>query len=217
MQSLVVVGKTSKINEYINEFVSSKKIKPYNIIRTGDRTKISEAREIKKIISLKANQKEARLIILTSDITLEAQNALLKTLEEVPDNIYFMITAENKENLIDTILSRCKIVNLAKDTSAPDDNLEFEKEIKAVVSAEDKIKAALLLSERFEGKDSRELLDRFMSELRKSLIDAGTGEDKKTLTILWRIVYGLNNLYPLLVKNNINKRMALENIILEST
>src|SRR3989344_5694025 len=47
-----------------------------------------------------------------SDITLEAQNALLKILEEPPNNTIIIITTPKKELLLPTIISRCKVIVL---------------------------------------------------------------------------------------------------------
>ena len=43
----------------------------------------------------------------------EAQNALLKTLEEPPEYVVILLLAANSASLLDTILSRCVVLNLA--------------------------------------------------------------------------------------------------------
>lgn len=42
----------------------------------------------------------------------KAQNALLKTLEEPPQNNYYIITADSAEGLLGTVLSRCTVFKL---------------------------------------------------------------------------------------------------------
>jgi DNA polymerase-3 subunit delta' len=44
---------------------------------------------------------------------LEAQNALLKILEEPGDNNYFILTTNHPQKVINTISSRCQIINLS--------------------------------------------------------------------------------------------------------
>ena len=43
-------------------------------------------------------------------MTIEAQNALLKTLEEPPEYAIIILITTNKESLLDTIKSRCEII-----------------------------------------------------------------------------------------------------------
>lgn len=215
MQSLVIVGNLSSVDTYINEFITSKKIKSYNVINLLERVKISDVREVKKSISFKVGKKECRVVVIKSDITIDAQNALLKTLEELNDETYFIIACSNKETLIPTILSRSKIIRLDGVLSKEDQNL-FEKEISLLVTSKDKVQTALLVSQRLEGVGSNELLDRFLIELRESLLKAGIRGDKVQIKTLWEVTSQLNLLYPLLTQNNINKRLALENIILST-
>ena len=42
-------------------------------------------------------------------LSVSAQNALLKTLEEVPEGCHFCLIAENKSSVLDTIISRCSV------------------------------------------------------------------------------------------------------------
>ncbi|OGY23408.1 MAG: hypothetical protein A2172_04230 [Candidatus Woykebacteria bacterium RBG_13_40_15] len=53
------------------------------------------------------------LILEAQNLTLEAQNALLKTLEEPPKNTEIILTAVTPEGLLSTISSRCLKINLA--------------------------------------------------------------------------------------------------------
>lgn len=213
MQSLVIVGNLTATESYIDEFISSKKIKSYNFINLSERVKISDVREVKKAISFKVGKKESRVVVIKSDITIDAQNALLKTLEELNDETYFIIACSNKETLIPTILSRSKIIRL-EGALAKEDQKLFEKEIDLLITNKDKVQTALIVSQRLEGVGSNELLDRFLIELRENLIKAGIRGDMVQLRTLWEVTNQLNLLYPLLTQNNINKRLALENIIL---
>jgi DNA polymerase-3 subunit delta' len=55
--------------------------------------------------------------------TDQASNALLKTLEEPPPNVILILTAESKETLLPTIVSRCEVIALR--TVATDDIAAF--------------------------------------------------------------------------------------------
>lgn len=75
---------------------------------------IDQIRDLKKQLNIRSvtNQKLA-IILETEKLTVEAQNALLKTLEEPPDGVHLFLQARNTHQLLPTILSRCQIINLS--------------------------------------------------------------------------------------------------------
>lgn len=84
-----------------------------------DELLIDEAREI--IAQSYIAQKEPFLIvIMAKSYRIEAQNALLKILEEPPKNIFFCIVATSKNLLLETVRSRLMITQKGK-------NLTHEK------------------------------------------------------------------------------------------
>lgn len=54
-------------------------------------------------------------------ITERGQNRLLKVLEEPPENMTFILIAENKEALLETIISRCQFVRTRNGAEDPAD------------------------------------------------------------------------------------------------
>jgi len=74
--------------------------------------KIEKIREIIYQASLKPYEAEKRIFIISDAeaMTLEAQNALLKLLEEPPQNHILILTSSNAAALLSTVLSRCKVV-----------------------------------------------------------------------------------------------------------
>lgn len=79
---------------------------------------IEQARQIIEHFSLKPYSAKGRAAVLedASAMTTEAQNALLKTLEEPPEEAVLILGASSSVNLLPTILSRCEIVILKHDT-----------------------------------------------------------------------------------------------------
>lgn len=75
---------------------------------------IDEIRRIKHILSLKPYGGTNRLIIIyeIDKATLEAQNALLKILEEPPLTTFLILTTINHHLLLPTITSRCQVIKL---------------------------------------------------------------------------------------------------------
>lgn len=80
----------------------------------GEKVGIEQARKIKQYLSTKPYQLRGKIIIIEdgSVITDEAQNALLKTLEELPKEAIILIGTNSDANLLPTVLSRCQTIRL---------------------------------------------------------------------------------------------------------
>jgi DNA polymerase-3 subunit delta' len=76
--------------------------------------KIDQVREVNRSLSLKPYQSKYRvaLFLRFQEANQNAQNALLKTLEEAPGHAILILTADNAEQLLPTIVSRCEIMRL---------------------------------------------------------------------------------------------------------
>ena len=77
--------------------------------------KISSIRNIRKFLSLNYEDVKYRFIIISDAhlMSVESQNALLKSLEEPPEGIIFFVITSNKDKLLQTIQSRCWHVDFA--------------------------------------------------------------------------------------------------------
>lgn len=75
---------------------------------------IESVREVQKFLQLKTvGKKSTRRVVCiehADGLTQEAQNALLKLLEEPPADTVIILTAENKRTLLPTILSRVHVL-----------------------------------------------------------------------------------------------------------
>lgn len=82
-----------------------------NIYPDGNSIKIAQIRKLQTDIIIKPH-KDYKLYILNDaeKMTIEAQNALLKTLEEPPEYAIMILITSNKDALLDTIKSRCEIL-----------------------------------------------------------------------------------------------------------
>lgn len=73
--------------------------------------KVGEVRELQRKIGLSSQGNFRVAIIKKSEkMTVSAQNALLKTLEEPPKGVVLILLTENKEKLLPTVVSRCQKV-----------------------------------------------------------------------------------------------------------
>ncbi len=89
---------------------------------------IEQARKIKESLSLKPYSLKGKVIILedASSLTDQAQNSLLKTLEELPKNALFIMGAASDANFLPTILSRCRIVKIDSGATSYKPNIDIE-------------------------------------------------------------------------------------------
>lgn len=81
---------------------------------SGEALKVEQVREFQYSLHLAPNSADFRIALLVNfeKATDSAQNALLKTLEEPPNNVIILITAESAERLLPTIVSRCEVIRL---------------------------------------------------------------------------------------------------------
>ena len=79
---------------------------------SGKMIKISQIRELLHILSRKPYEAKKRVVILQDSDTInnEAGNALLKMLEEPPDNTCFILLTAHVKNMLATIISRCQTI-----------------------------------------------------------------------------------------------------------
>ena len=78
---------------------------------TGNSIKIAQIRELQSDIIIKPHSNYKIYVINDAQkMTVESQNALLKTLEEPPEYAIIILITNNKESLLPTIKSRCEII-----------------------------------------------------------------------------------------------------------
>lgn len=83
---------------------------------------IENVRRIGEFLKNKPWQANAKVVIVPESqlLTLEAQNALLKTLEEPPGHSYIILTSPHEGLLLPTVVSRCALRRISHQTK-PDD------------------------------------------------------------------------------------------------
>ncbi|NWG07137.1 MAG: DNA polymerase III subunit delta' [Chloroflexi bacterium] len=80
----------------------------------GGILKVDQIREVRKTLTYKPYQSKYRvaLFLRFHEANDNAANALLKTLEEAPSYAVLILTADNPEQLLPTIVSRCEVLRL---------------------------------------------------------------------------------------------------------
>ncbi|MCE1255165.1 MAG: DNA polymerase III subunit [Anaerolineae bacterium] len=80
----------------------------------GGIIKIDQVRDLQRLLSLAPFEARYRVALLLRfhEANDNAQNALLKTLEEAPSRAILLVTADSPEALLPTIVSRCEVLRL---------------------------------------------------------------------------------------------------------
>lgn len=121
-QSILFVGEKgfgkSYIVNYILNLFSARKEDIHTVLpNESSAISVDEIRKLKSFLKLKTNDVKTKRFILINNadaMTEEAQNALLKMLEEPPENCIFLMSTSNKSKLLETILSRVDVHELSK-------------------------------------------------------------------------------------------------------
>lgn len=98
---IVTCGNLHFAKEHILSQIDSKLTKVYE----NDEFKVDDAKTVMREAYI-AEEQTKHLIIIATTYRIEAQNALLKLLEEPPRNITFILIAKSKTALLPTIRSR---------------------------------------------------------------------------------------------------------------
>lgn len=120
-------------------------------------------------VSKKAYEGKNKVIIISKGdtLTVQAQNALLKTIEEPPIGIYIILLVESLDSLLDTIKSRSQVIQLY-----PLKNEEVEAYIKTIASYDPILtKVAINYSFGYPGKAIDFLNDDSILKLRNLIIN----------------------------------------------
>ncbi len=101
---------------------------------------IEQARKIKDFFAYKPFQAQGKAVVIENAdlITLEAQNALLKTIEELPETAILILGCSSQENLLPTFTSRCQIISLQDSESTLDINEQdkYYKDLSILLAAD---------------------------------------------------------------------------------
>src|SRR6266705_1428615 len=140
---------------------------------------IDQIRELREMVRYAPASSRSKVVILDEAhmLTSEASNALLKTLEEPPDRVIFVMATTEPENLVDTIRSRSqhfhfRALTFAEITGrleeiAQKENLKIEPGAIAVIArmAEGSLRDALSLLEQARAYCGDTIPDRDVREL----------------------------------------------------
>lgn len=218
MQSFIIVSKDREEGEvYALTMCDKEKIDPFDRVFVREENDkaigIGTIRNLQKTAFLRP-RKDKKAIILPNfqTATIEAQNALLKILEEPPPHAMIIIVAKSAELLLPTIRSRCTVIQLKNKMQYATEK-ETEEQMKVLVSLPNasisqKLKLAQDLSKTKEGAIA--WLEKIILALRERLIAHEPVGDAYVVDM----VKNLQQTHTILSTTNANPRLMLENLFL---
>lgn len=132
---------------------------------------VDEVRGVIEEVNKKPYEGNKKVIIIYegNKLTVQAQNALLKTIEEPPAGVFIILLCESLELILDTIKSRCEIHKLTP--MSKEDIREYIITTNNEVYSNDEINAAISYSEGIPGKAEAFLKDTNLKDMRNILVD----------------------------------------------
>jgi DNA polymerase III delta prime subunit len=215
MDSFLISSKDKiKLTEKWQEIVNKEKIGKFDVslVESDKSIGIGDVREIQKRLFLKPLQspKKAVIVDATLGITIEAQNALLKSLEEPPDNTIIILLVSNSEIVLPTIVSRCKVFDFNSSHNSifgDKEKEDFEKMLgeleKATVA--DKLKMAQDFGKNKE--DTALWSEKMILVIREKILKDEQGREE-----LLNILKEFEKTNKVLKTSNANPRLALESL-----
>lgn len=234
MQTYLIAGGNEKDRLKETEKLTGKKIpsltgNPDFILlqaEEGGSIGVDEARLLQKKLSLKPFQEKQKiaLIIEAQDLTTEAQNALLKTLEEPNATSLIILTAPDSFWLLPTIVSRCRVVQLPTKIGIELKENEFQEisETFNLILNSSIGRRLKIIEERGIAKE-REIailwLDKLSFVVREILLNC-FGVGNQTLKTAHKVsdllkILSLIRKYKKFLKANCNVRLTVDNFLLD--
>jgi len=166
---------------------------------------IEQIRTIKKFLQEKPIKHANKLVIIkkAEKLKKEAQNALLKTLEEPPKNTYIILSTNNSSSLLPTIHSRCH--HFFSSSGKKNKKIKISK---IIISPS--LKENLSLSEKLS-KDKNDVLPLLEKEVKIYQRLLTKQADTHTSKIIKNLLKSIS-----MIKHNVDPRSALDHFFLSS-
>jgi len=202
--STIVTGnnkesREEKILNLINDSKFSLKNNPDLLIIEKVKNKksigIEEVREIGKFLKILPISHTQKIVLIkeANVLTPEAQNSLLKILEEPPEYARIILEAESSEKFLATIISRCQTI-ISGDT--------LEKVDKSTNFLEMNLDQRFDWAEKISKLEKDEIIEE-LNLILKEIKNTSNKPSKESTNLLLEVIDNLT-------KYNLNSRLALE-------
>lgn len=210
----LIVGNDGIGKSVLARYLSNKIMKKSNDLESVDIVKyhpssnsfgVDDVRNIIEEVNKKPYEGNKKVLILyrCDKLTIQAQNALLKTIEEPPKGVYLILLSDSLEAILDTVQSRCQVYKL---TPLSKEEMIQYIEYKHSDLAESDKRAAVAYSTGIPGKVDRFIGDENLKNLRNICIQLFEDILKREQGIVLK--------YQGLFKNLKEEQMEILNILL---
>lgn len=203
MLTKILVGPQTQIKSQIKSLIPKNSAPPIIIDGNTESIKISQIRKLQQQISLTTGGKTQPVIIQQAqNLTLPAQQALLKTLEEPPQDHLIILTTPTANQLLPTVLSRGQLIyiNNKKTSSSHSNSLDLFKTI-----AKNPPGKLVSLAEKLSKQKSNQSLHQALDTLRFHLKKQPTQTRSQAVQLVDQSLKDLDN--------NINSRLVIERLL----
>src|SRR5581483_8667413 len=171
------------------------------ILESEGQIGIEEVRNLQKKVFLAPRGKTKGVVFKNAHtLTIAAQNALLKLLEEPPQNTILVLEVSSKDLLLPTILSRCTILVIQ-------DKRALEKGSTTVLNLNSAKRMELAESVSKTREEALSFLEKEILGLRSELLQKHTSE-------LAKVVKEFQKTHTVISSTNTNVRLVVENLLL---
>jgi DNA polymerase III delta prime subunit len=203
ISQLLISDNEKTIKDYIKTQILKEEDLFFEVVPENKQYLISQIREIIKNVSLSYPTRRVYLLKDFHLSSLEAQNSFLKILEEPPPKVLFILTTDNANHLISTVVSRTKIINLSKRQG-----LKIASPIKNLLEKVVSHKRLIFLGEKqlrtVNQEEAVSLAEKIVIFFKERL-----PFDDKAAVILKKTL----QLRYLLEKNNLNPQLTIDNLL----
>jgi len=170
---------------------------------------IQKIKTLTKFLSHKPYQNDQKIVFIpqADQLTLPAQNALLKTLEEPPAHSLIILVSPHQNQLLPTIISRCEIHRLIPDSSLNSQFITLQKNIYSTIASQSIGQKINFISQYSASKIAAlEFCQNQLKYLRFLMLTKNQFVLLPTIKALTQTISRLNQ--------NLNPKLVLENLIL---
>jgi DNA polymerase III gamma/tau subunit len=208
---LIASKKPEDLLKKANEICSEREIDKFdiNLLESEKQIGIADVKKIQSKAYLKPFKSKEKALVIAAilGLTIEAQNALLKLLEEPPNNTIILLLVDSIDSVLPTIRSRCQMILLEETTSENENLSDYLKLIDSIEKAGigERLKIAQDLSK--DKQETIKTIEKIILVLRAELLK---NQNNKTLKRIKRS----QEIYSMIKNTNVNLRLALENLFL---